>query len=191
MDGLEIGAASMYRMATPAQVGVVGVGAKMVLTEVAFAGAVLFMAGHRDATAMAGHHAMLHETMHTCGPVIDRSTPGAVAVEELITELATREVLRLDLSVSYEDAPRIAGSVSKSGCYQDLIDMVATCGSLSALASLASSALEIKRSMQGHRGAYQVLGTLLSLAGCADVAGCSDQIMAGFSSHWTESRAAA
>lgn len=182
-DGVEIGPANMYQLATA------GRGAKLTLTEASFVGAVLYMAGHRDQAALAGHHAMLHETMHTCGPSIDTATAAAVAVEELVTELATREVLRLSLSIAYDDAPLIAGSASRSGCYQDLIETTTAVfgGDRSiTLGALASGALQIKREMSGVCGSYQAIGSLLAVAGCEDVAGCSDRIVLAFAGHWTQ-----
>jgi hypothetical protein len=184
-DHIEIGPANMYLLAAD------GRGPKLTLTEASFTGAVLYLAGHRDPEAIAGHHAMLHETLHTCGPLPDTGSEGAVAVEELVTELAAREVLRLTLSIAYDDAPLLAGSASKSGCYQDLIETAAAefGGDRGfVISALAASALQIKREMQGMRGSYQVIGALLAIAGCDVVAGCSDRIVSAFMGHWTQTR---
>jgi len=184
-DHIEIGPANMYLLAAD------GRGPKLTLTEASFTGAVLYMAGHRDSAALAGHHAMLHETMHTCGPLPDTASEGAVAVEELVTELATREILRLTLSIAYDDVPLLAGPTRESGYYQDLIEAAAEefGGDRGhAITVLAASALQIKREMRGTRGSYQVIGTLLAISGCDDVAGCPDRIVSAFMGHWTQTR---
>ncbi len=177
-DSIEIGPANMYRLASN------GRGPKLSLTEASFTGAVLYLAGHRDTAALAGHHAMLHETLHTCGPTPDTMLEGAVTVEELITELAAREVLWRTLSIPHDASPLIAGS---AGCYQDLIEAAAAeVGGDRGLAitALAASALQVKSEMGGKRGPYQVLGVLLTLAECSDGA-ARERIMSTFACHWT------
>jgi len=182
-DSVAIGPANMYRLASTS------LGPLLMLTEASFTGAVLFMAGHRDPGALAGHHAMLHETLHTCGPQIEGAS--AVAVEELITELAAREVLRLTLSTAYDEAPLRAGAASLSCCYQDLIEIAATAfgGERgAAITALAAGALEIKRSKSGTRGSYQAIAVLLAVAGSNDVTNASDRIVDAFQDHWTQTR---
>lgn len=181
-DGIEIGAANMYRLAAA------GRGSQFTLTEAAFTGAVLYTAGHKDSASFAGHHTMLHETLHTCGPLIDNTTPAVVAVEELVTELATREMLRITLSIAYDEVPLTAG-VGQSGYYQDLIDLAAAAlggDRGAAITALADAALRIKAEMAGKRGSYQVIGALLVLAGCSDVSGCSERILLTLSEHRTQ-----
>lgn len=164
----------------------------ILLTESVLAGAVRFEMGDRSLASIGSHHAMVHESLHPCGPDISPDSTGIhVPVEELITELAARHVTTCSVPISCSASISIF-DIPRPG-YAELVDSFLTITGAK-LGHAAEAALRFKQLGPSKQRATQVLQCLIAdISGVpvGDTASMTDEMLEVCASHWTAKHARA